>query len=194
VNEPLARSDRVPDAIEPIAAYRMWVYTMRGFTPHLHPLCSTGDHEPSPWDGAESAWVTATCSSGSTDPDHVPGLSCTCGFYAVKALATLVEGPIWNMDLPAEDAIEKGRIFGRIKLAGKVIEHDRGYRAERARIDKLIPIVGDESSSTRLAALLEMPMAPPVPVIPFPLLPWLPPDPPSTPRLRIAEWVRETAA
>ena len=37
-------------------------------------------------------------------------------------------------------------VLGRVALSGKVIEHDFGYRAERARIAELIPFRGAERS------------------------------------------------
>ena len=42
-------------------------------------------------------------------------------------------------------------VLGRILLSGKVIEHDFGYRAERARIAELIPFRGSERSVMVLA-------------------------------------------
>ena len=42
-------------------------------------------------------------------------------------------------------------MIGRVKLAGKVIEHEYGYRAQRARIDALIPARGHESLTAMVA-------------------------------------------
>jgi hypothetical protein len=42
-------------------------------------------------------------------------------------------------------------VLGRVELAGKVIEHERGYRAERARIVELIPLRGTERAVEALA-------------------------------------------
>lgn len=49
-------------------------------------------------------------------------------------------------------------VLGRVLLAGKVIEHAEGYRAERARIAELIPVKGTEGTVARLAAALGLPM------------------------------------
>jgi hypothetical protein len=57
-------------------------------------------------------------------------------------------------------------VLGRVALAGKVIEHEHGYRAERARILELIPIQGTEVSVKHLGALLGLPVGTPVPSIP----------------------------
>ena len=194
--EPL---DRIPDGIGPIVGYRAWIYALCGSRAELHPICSLGHATgPSPWDGAESGWVFASCAANPVDPEHVPGWSCTCGFYATKsATKSLPRSPILAMDPPCEDGVERGWIFGRVELAAKIIEHDDGYRAQRARIAELNPIAGDERNSFHLAALLGLPIGDPVPVFEMPLfpnLPWTPPDGPSTPRLRVRDWVQDQAA
>ena len=193
--EPL---DRIPDGIEPIVGFRMWVYALHGSRAELHPMRSFGRATgPSPWDGAESGWVVASCAAGPVDPEHVPGWSCTCGFYATKYLPPVIKS-IFLGDLPPrEDGVELGWIFGRVELAGKIIEHEFGYRAQRARIAELNPLEGDERNSYHLAALLGLPIGDPVPVVAMPLFPnppWSPPDGPSTPRLRVRDWVQDQAA
>ena len=55
-----------------------------------------------------------------------------------------------------------GVVMGRVELAGKVIEHEWGYRAERARIAELIPFRGTEQSVMILAARLGLPISEPV--------------------------------
>jgi hypothetical protein len=189
--EPL---DRIPDGIEPIVGFRMWFYTLHRSRPQLHPIRLMGNATcPSPWDGAESGWVDASCAAGPVDPEHVPGWGCTCGFYATKDLAAFRMLPIL-MDLPHADGV--GWIFGRVELAGKIIEHDYGYRAQRARIAELNPVEGDERNGFHLAALLGLPIGDPVPVVATlsPNPPWSPPEGPSTPRLRVSEWVQDQAA
>ena len=80
-------------------------------------------------------------SLGNHDAHAAPVEGCTCGFYALKSVT---------------DAFRmSGRIdrtvIGRVKLAGKVIEHEFGYRAQRARIDALIPTRGLESLTAMVA-------------------------------------------
>jgi hypothetical protein len=53
-------------------------------------------------------------------------------------------------------------VLGRVELAGKIIEHEWGYRAERARIAELIPFRGTEQSVMILAARLGLPISEPV--------------------------------
>ena len=50
--------------------------------------------------------------------------------------------------------------MGRVLLAGKVIEHAIGYRAERARIAELIPTTTDEGITRSLATRLGLPVGP----------------------------------
>jgi hypothetical protein len=198
--EPL---DRIPDGIEPIVGFRVWVYALHGSRAELHPMRSFGNATgPSPWDGAESGWVFASCAADPVDLEHVPGWSCTCGFYATKSLGVprlvpfLPKG-ILALAPPCEDGVERGWIFGRVKLAGKIIEHDYGYRAQRARIAELNPLEGDERNGFHLAAFLGLPIGDPVPVVAMPLSPnppWSPPFGPSTPRLRVRDWVQDQAA
>jgi hypothetical protein len=52
-----------------------------------------------------------------------------------------------------------GVVLGRVELAGKVIEHSLGYRAERARIAELISIEEDRRSAGELALRLGLPLA-----------------------------------
>ena len=186
----------IPDGIEPIVGFRLWFYALSGSRPHLYPLCSRRDMgAPSPWDGAESGWVVASCGADPVDPGHMPGWDCTCGFYATKNLSTSELGLLLIVTPPAEREPDCGLILGRVELAGKIIEHDDGYRAQKARIEQLIPIEGDEPNSMRLAALLGVPLGDPVTAVRSPLTPsWSPPDGPSTPRLRVRQWVRDVAA
>jgi hypothetical protein len=125
----------------------------------------------------------------------VPGWKCTCGFYATKNRSTL-EDALFLLVHAMDERRDSGWILGRVELAGKIIEHDDGYRAQRARIAELIPIEGDESNGMRLAALLGMTLCDTVAAVgSIPPLPWwLPPDGPSTPRLRVREWVQDVAA
>lgn len=88
-----------------------------------------------------------------------PDEGCTCGFYALKSVddaAIMV-----SFRRPRTEVLEPhGVVLGRVELAGKVIEHDRGFRAERARVADLIPTTADGEVSRRVAALLDLPVAP----------------------------------
>jgi hypothetical protein len=177
------RPDQVPDSIEPLVGYRAWHVARASLLPigHRDPAATT-----SPWDGANRHWVSATCSFETPEPvtdsmrerlQHiysklglpsesfpegphtVPGEGCSCGFYAMKELSSML-----GFSAP-------GVVLGRVELAGKVIEHNLGYRAERARITELISIAGDRRSAAELALRLGLPLA----VIP----PWIDGLPPA---------------
>jgi hypothetical protein len=92
-------------------------------------------------------------------PHSVPGEDCSCGFYAMKDLESML-----RFSAP-------GLVLGRVKLAGKVIEYTSGYRAECARIDELISTAADRRSVAKLALRLGLPLASTIP-------PWI--DGPSS--------------
>jgi hypothetical protein len=104
-----------------------------------------------------SGWVTASC--GCSLRHKVPSEDCQCGFYSLKDLDSVIDlvAPI-ELSEPRPD-LGRPIVLGRILLSGKVIEHEIGYRAERARIAELIPFHGTERSVTRLANRLGVGMA-----------------------------------
>jgi DNA-binding CsgD family transcriptional regulator len=152
--------DTVPDAIEPLTGYRMWALALTGLDPGLHSLTCRG-LGGCPWEGTGSSWVQASCHMDE-NPWHIsPSEDCTCGLYAMP---TLDRGLPWvgNGGVPT--------VMGRVELAGKVIEHEFGYRAEKARIAEFIPIEGAIRDVMRLGNRLGIPIAPAlVPPSPEPL-------------------------
>jgi hypothetical protein len=54
-------------------------------------------------------------------------------------------------------------ILGKIAMAGKVIDHEFGYRAELARILALIPLEGSETDARLLASHPSLPLTKSVP-------------------------------
>jgi DNA-binding CsgD family transcriptional regulator len=160
-------ADLIPDGIEPIVGYRLWGYRSTDGRGELHSFnCHLGD-TTCPWEGAGSSWVVALCSQDRRR-HAVPDEKCTCGFYAMNELARLVAvAPlplsVLSGIIPIEDSDEDDMmVMGRVELAGKVIEHDYGYRAERARIAELIPIEGTERAVMRMANRLRVPIGRPV--------------------------------
>lgn len=181
---------RVPDGIEPLVGYRCWSYSAALTGVALYPVMrmGVGHLDPSPWTGAESRWVKAHCFGEApisrlhagrllceilgvapeapggavpkAAPSHeVPMEDCSCGFYAMRDLDRgLVDMSLYGM------LTQRAQLYvlGRVLLAGKVIEHAEGYRAERARIAELIPVKGTEEPVSALAAALGLPMSAPV--------------------------------
>ena len=158
------RWNRIPDGIEPIVGYRAWYYSIDQRGARLHPLIQRGSGVAagiSDWDGASWWWVTATCSRGAASWHVAPEEDCTCGFYAMSTLPPVVSAcGFRTTEIGPGDT--SGVVLGRVELAGKIIEHEWGYRAERARIVEFIPLAGTERSVMILAARLGVPIAEPV--------------------------------
>jgi hypothetical protein len=166
----------VPDGIAPIEAFRVWTFEFEGAVGRLHPLRGwSADPGATPWGGAESGWVRATCRGArffSLPPHAAPGEECSCGFYAVKQIALLPSVAGFG-----------DTVLGRVQLAGTIVEHELGFRAELARIVELVPWLGSESEARRLAMCLGVAVGRAIPRPPYP-------DPePSTPRRPLASWV-----
>jgi hypothetical protein len=161
-----AASERAPDGIDPFVGYRAWTFALDRQGVSLYPLSGFG--RPSVWNMAVRGWATASClvhwreglrmvrecACGGDDPScptcipfhAAPQEGCTCGFYALKGVPLGLSYGTSHV------------VFGRVDLAGKVIEHDFGYRAERARIVELIPIVGAQMSALHVANRLGIPI------------------------------------
>jgi hypothetical protein len=123
---------------------------------------------------------------------HVaPDEDFTCGFYAVNC-TRLLAPPILTSVSGRHQGIEFGTVLSG-RVGRKIIEHEYGYRAERARIAELIPIRGTERTVMRLGARLGLPLGRPVAANYTPPNPG-PTDPaprgPSTPRQRVGDWVQ----
>jgi hypothetical protein len=146
--------DRVPDGIVPLVGFRMWQVVEEPGGPVFLPL-TNGSRE---WVGATHRWVTASCRlRGHTlfvSPDgelvhgtehEPPDEACGCGFYAMKRLdRQLLAAARTAIRATAATGSVERFVLGRVELSGKIVEHDLGYRAERARIVELIPLRGQE--------------------------------------------------
>jgi hypothetical protein len=185
---------QIPDGIGPIYAYRGWYYTVQGSHVTLRPVTRRVGRETtqSPWDGAESGWVVATCARADQEHADVPDQMCTCGFYSAKTVPLLLWMVGGLSDPDFGSGPDSGSVLGRIELAGKIIEHDHGYRSERARIVELIPRAGQRMEVRRLARLLGLRVGKPAPPIFVPPPPF-PPNDPAAIRLPVREWVQDAA-
>lgn len=125
---------RVPDFFEPITAYRAWIARDNGL------LC--GRHQAEPWPVKRA--MEARCTAG--DRGHVsnkgawkpaPIRGCSCGIYAYRTLedARAEQGggffSGWNSRAGS-------LVFGAVRLWGRILEHERGYRAQFAYPSELI--------------------------------------------------------
>jgi hypothetical protein len=110
----------VPDYISPIVGYRVWQWDAAG-------LKSLNDE---PWSPGRR--IVAGCRAASRgliiaraeaahDAHDAPQANCTCGVYAAKSLDHLRSA-----------GYERFGIHGEVYLWGKVVEHERGWRAQLA--------------------------------------------------------------
>ena len=150
---------RIPDLIEPFEGYRSWSYWVEDGRARLYPLSARfWGHDSSTWEGSWRGWVTAACPRDPFGSSHeAPGEDCSCGFYAMKdPLDVIHHWPPTHFDEGAGAC--SGLVSGRVALAGKVIEHEKGFRAERARISELIAAPGGIRGTALVAMLLDLPV------------------------------------
>jgi hypothetical protein len=111
---PLPPNDVVVEDVsssEPIVAWRVWSLsgdTLRGHHGKL--------------------WLDRVLDAECPRCLEVPGVGCSCGIYASKG---------GGADPPRWVEPDNSSIPGRVELSGIVIEHELGYRAQRARILEL---------------------------------------------------------
>lgn len=114
----------VPDAITPIVGWREMRATVGRWL--------TSPYTPMVWTGNQ--WYEAYClpveqrymvvSYTGTTCSQAPGLGCGCGFHAVPQLFS--PRP-WS-----------SRLMARVELAGRVIQHKGGWRAQFARLTAIV--------------------------------------------------------
>ena len=108
----------IPDGVGELVGWRTWEVRDDG---SLWSRCS--------W---PSGTLQAQCLSWSVGIFHrePPDLYCTCGIYAVRTALDLIDQP----GSERWERIKEGHaVAGQVALWGQVIEHERGWRAERAR-------------------------------------------------------------
>jgi preprotein translocase subunit YajC len=109
-----------PDYISPVVGYRVWQWDATG----LRSL--NGEkwfaHQPlSAVCRADVCGSIAGLSKATHNPDELPYLKCTCGVYAAKSIEHL-----------HQCGYKKFGVHGEVYLWGKVVEHERGWRAQFA--------------------------------------------------------------
>jgi hypothetical protein len=148
---PRERDDRTPDAIEPITAFRVWRADL-----HLR-LLSLNNHVQ--WQPDQ--WMVAECLRMAHAAPHE---GCVCGLYAAKHFdqAMAIAAGVLTTTSP-QDSMPTTAIVGRVHLAGKVIEHAQGYRAERARVVEVFPIQGRSRLTASIASKFGVPVGDQIP-------------------------------
>ena len=128
----------------PIVGYRMWRLgpgTIRGLSGQL-------------W---RSAAMDAACTNGPEGSPHLPTAPCRgrCGINAyttpaqLLAAARSIRGPRRlsasspHIGIPIPEAL-----YGVVSLSGRVVEHDHGFRGQRARVIGLVMVHGREVQAT----------------------------------------------
>jgi hypothetical protein len=159
-----SQAGRTPDGITPLVGYRCWTLSIGPGHRALHSLNGQIVRQvdlDDPLGQRANPWLVARC----LKKDHdAPEEGCSCGFYAVKSLSAL--GRLLPFATPrallytggTEPGAAAFPVAGRVDLAGKVIQHDLGYRAERMRITELRAIAGTKQTVTRFARRIGVPM------------------------------------
>src|SRR4029077_8534126 len=98
-----------------------------------------------------------TCRRPGTDRHAAPAEGCTWGLDAIKDLDYL------RRELELSLAGRRGRnawnpIIGKVELAGVIVEHDHGYRAQLGRVMEILPTSGARADAERLACVYGVPV------------------------------------
>jgi hypothetical protein len=155
----------VPDAVEPIVAYRTW-------TAESDLLLHSG--YDATWPPGE--WMVAACAGAHTAPDE----HCSCGLYSLRGLDSLHTSINVFLALdsePGAPAPTRGTgpsqplewpspVVGKVHLAGKVIEHEDGYRSERARLVEILPVEPFRREHELIAQRYRVPVGPEISIDP----------------------------
>lgn len=146
----------IPDLAEPIVAWRCWVLAGDEETPVLRSPASgivwppVGEWVSDVIRDRDRNFITAYCRS-EDDPCESAPTAVTkahagvgCGIYAYKTIEAMAwDWPLSGMSryTPLNTTPPWTRlVWGRALLWGRVFEHDRGYRAEFARVDSLVQV------------------------------------------------------
>lgn len=92
--------------------------------------------------------------------EPVPHLDCTCGIYAVPSVVALLDHAVRPV-APGARLPETGA-FGIVAMTGRVVEHERGWRAGRAEATALLVLTRRWYLLTAGVAALEEIFAEPV--------------------------------
>jgi preprotein translocase subunit YajC len=110
----------VPDYISPVVGYRVWQWDVTG-------LRSLNGEKWSAREPLSAVCRADACSSisglskATHNPAELPYFSCTCGVYAARTIGHL-----------RQCGYNKFGVRGEVYLWGKVVEHERGWRAQFA--------------------------------------------------------------
>ena len=110
----------IPDYISPVVGYRVWQWDATGLRSlngekwlALQPLSAVCR--------ADVCGSIAGLSKSTHNPAELPSFGCTCGVYAAR-----------TTDHLHQCGYKKFGIHGEVHLWGRVVEHERGWRAQFA--------------------------------------------------------------
>jgi hypothetical protein len=138
LEQPASAVGDVPDFAEPLVGWRLWLVVADGGYLWLESILYATRWSPR----RALAAVCVTHRRGvlceranakATAAHHAPAEDCECGIYAAMQSDTLA--PYLESTYPGRAAVE--RVLGRVRLWGKVIECDRGWRAEHAYPERI---------------------------------------------------------
>ena len=119
-----------PDYAGALIGWRVWCVFRRGDELRLASVIAD-DVWPSGSALVASCRAHELPSSRLVRPDRsrhgAPHEACTCGIYAARDAAA-----VWTYLRGRDDADTVARVLGRVLLWGRVVEHESGWRAERA--------------------------------------------------------------
>ena len=141
-----------PDYADALIGWRVWCVVRRDGALRLASVIAD---ELWPLEGELVARCRAHEIPGSVvlldgHPLHpAPASDCTCGIYAAREPAT-----IWTYLRGRDEPDTVARVLGRVLLWGRAVEHEDGWRAERAY--PLDFYTGDLDLKARLRRLFEI--------------------------------------
>lgn len=131
----------IPDRLECTLAWRAWAVTPEGVLTSL--AWNTA------WPAEEA--LVATCNA---NKHSAPAEECGCGIYATRDEASLKKAIRGHWWWP-----KRGVVIGQVYLWGTIIEHDWGFRAQRAYPRELrVYDWTDEITAQKLEATYKVPV------------------------------------
>ena len=109
-----------PDYISSVVGYRIWKWDATGLR-SLNGEKWVAYQPLSAVCRADACGSIAGLSKATHNPNELPYFSCTCGVYAAKTIEHL-----------RQCGYRKFGVHGEVYLWGKVVEHERGWRAQFA--------------------------------------------------------------
>lgn len=120
---PFSRPVPAPDYTHPLTGWRVWGVIGGKWD---YRLCSISGYER--W--AVKQAEPALCRDGA-HPWPAPEYHCYCGYYALSGIKDVIE-LLDDHNITVKPLVESNFCFGEVSLWGRVIECDKGWRAEYA--------------------------------------------------------------